>query len=30
MRAEDLDMKELLEIKPEEGVVRFAGQRAVI
>jgi DNA-binding NtrC family response regulator len=30
MRAEDLDLKELLELKPEEGVVRFAGQRAVI
>jgi two-component system response regulator HydG len=30
MRAEDLDLKELLELKPDEGVVRFAGQRAVI
>jgi two-component system, NtrC family, response regulator HydG len=30
MRAEDLDLKELLELNPEEGVIRFAGQRAVI
>lgn len=30
MRLEDLDVRELLEIDPEEGVVRFAGQRALI
>jgi two-component system response regulator HydG len=30
MRAEDLDLKELLELKPDEGLIRFAGQRAVI
>ncbi len=30
MRAEDLDHKELLELDPEGGVVRFAGQRALV
>jgi two-component system response regulator HydG len=30
MRAEDLDHKELLELDPEGGVIRFAGQRAVL
>ncbi|MFZ1377357.1 MAG: sigma-54-dependent Fis family transcriptional regulator [Geothrix sp.] len=30
MRAEDLDHKELLELDPEGGVIRFAGQRAII
>jgi len=30
MRLEDLDIRELLDIDPEEGVVRFAGQRALI
>ena len=30
MRAEDLDHKELLELDPEAGVVRFAGQRAIL
>jgi len=30
MRAEDLDHKELLELDPEGGVVRFAGQRALL
>jgi DNA-binding NtrC family response regulator len=30
MRLEDLDIRELLEIDPEEGSVRFAGQRALI
>jgi DNA-binding NtrC family response regulator len=30
MRLEDLDIRDLLEIDPEAGVVRFAGQRALI
>ncbi|QSQ27156.1 sigma 54-interacting transcriptional regulator [Pyxidicoccus parkwayensis] len=30
MRLEDLDIRELLDIDPEAGAVRFAGQRAVI
>ncbi|MBW2455296.1 MAG: sigma 54-interacting transcriptional regulator, partial [Deltaproteobacteria bacterium] len=30
MRVEDLDHKELLELDPEGGVIRFAGQRALI
>jgi two-component system, NtrC family, response regulator HydG len=30
MRADDLDHKELLELDPEGGVVRFAGQRALL
>ena len=30
MRADDLDHKELLELDPEGGVIRFAGQRAII
>lgn len=30
MRAEDLDHGELLELDPEGGVIRFAGQRAVL
>ncbi|MBK9797679.1 MAG: sigma-54-dependent Fis family transcriptional regulator [Holophagaceae bacterium] len=30
MRAEDLDHKELLELDPEGGVIRFAGQRAIV
>ncbi|MBI1752234.1 MAG: sigma-54-dependent Fis family transcriptional regulator, partial [Acidobacteria bacterium] len=30
MRAEDLDHKELLELNPDEGVIRFAGQRALL
>ena len=30
MRVEDLDLKELLELNPKEGMVRFAGERAVI
>ncbi len=30
MRAEDLDLKELLELNPETGTVHFAGQRAMI
>lgn len=30
MRVEDLDVKELLELEPDGGVVRFAGQRALI
>ncbi|MGB5697907.1 MAG: sigma-54-dependent Fis family transcriptional regulator [Polyangiales bacterium] len=30
MRAVDLDHKELLELDPESGVVRFAGQRALL
>ena len=30
MRADDLDHKELLELDPEGGIVRFAGQRAII
>ena len=30
MRAEELDHKELLELDPEGGVIRFAGQRALL
>jgi DNA-binding NtrC family response regulator len=30
MRAEDLDHKELLELDPEGGFIRFAGQRALL
>jgi two-component system response regulator HydG len=30
MRAEDLDHKELLELDPEGGIVRFAGQRTLL
>lgn len=30
MRADDLDLKELLELDPEGGVIRFAGQRALL
>ena len=30
MRVEDLSISELVEFDPEEGVVRFAGQRALI
>ena len=30
MRAEDLDHKELLELVPEGGTIRFAGQRALL
>jgi DNA-binding NtrC family response regulator len=30
MRADDLDHKELLELHPESGVIRFAGQRAIL
>src|SRR3954462_13904348 len=30
MRAEDLDLKELLELDHEGGVIRFAGQRALL
>ena len=30
MRADDLDHKELLELNPEAGVIRFAGQRALL
>src|SRR3954471_7627095 len=30
MRAEDLDHDELLELDPEGGVIRFAGQRALL
>jgi two-component system response regulator HydG len=30
MRVEDLDHKELLELDPEGGIVRFAGQRALL
>jgi hypothetical protein len=30
MRAEDLDHRELLELEPEGGVIRFAGQRALL
>ncbi len=30
MRAEDLDHKELLELDPEGGTIRFAGQRALL
>jgi two-component system response regulator HydG len=30
VRADDLDHKELLELDPESGVIRFAGQRALL
>src|SRR6187549_936246 len=30
MRAADLDHKELLELDPEGGLIRFAGQRALL
>jgi DNA-binding NtrC family response regulator len=30
MRADDLDHKELLELDPQGGVIRFAGQRAIL
>ena len=30
MRVEELDLKELLELDPQGGLVRFAGQRALI
>ena len=30
MRVDDLDTKELLELDPEGGVIRFAGQRALL
>ena len=30
MRADDLDLKELLELAPDGGVIRFAGQRALV
>ncbi|MBI5534099.1 MAG: sigma-54-dependent Fis family transcriptional regulator [Deltaproteobacteria bacterium] len=30
MRADDLDHKELLELDPDGGVIRFAGQRAIL
>jgi len=30
VRADDLDHKELLELDPESGVIRFAGQRAIL
>src|SRR5688500_15377007 len=30
MRAADLDLKELLELDPEGGAIRFAGQRALL
>src|SRR5688572_13065637 len=30
MRAEDLDHQELLELDPEGGMIRFAGQRALL
>src|SRR6478609_1035648 len=30
MRAEELDHKELLELDPEAGLIRFAGQRALL
>ena len=30
MRAEDLDHEELLELDPDRGVIRFAGQRALL
>src|SRR5688500_20335658 len=30
MRVEDLDHKELLELDPEAGMIRFAGQRALL
>lgn len=30
MRVDDLDLKELLELDPDSGVIRFAGQRALL
>lgn len=30
MRVDDLDHKELLELEPEGGLIRFAGQRALL
>ena len=30
MRADDLDLKELLELDPDAGMIRFAGQRALL
>jgi len=30
MRVEDLNISELVEFDPEEGVIRFAGQRSLI
>ena len=30
MRAEDLNHRELLKLDPEGGVIRFAGQRALL
>ena len=30
MRADELDHKELLELDPESGLIRFAGQRALL
>ena len=30
MRADDLDHKELLELDPEGGIIKFAGQRAIL
>src|SRR6185436_20763892 len=30
MRVEELDLQELLELDPQEGLIRFAGQRALI
>ena len=30
MRVEDLHHKELLELDPEAGIIRFAGQRALL
>jgi activator of aromatic catabolism len=30
LRADDLDPKELLELDPDGGVIRFAGQRALL
>src|SRR3954471_6320710 len=30
MRADDLDHKELLELDPQGGMIRFAGQRALL
>jgi two-component system response regulator HydG len=30
MRARDLDLRELLEFEPKGGILRFAGDRAVL
>src|SRR5512143_828588 len=30
MRLDDLDLRELLELQPQGGILRFAGERAVI